>query len=62
MQGIAYKDETMGADYELVGHSRRHAGSEAKELREKMVEAIAETDDKLLEKYLSAARDHRTKS
>ncbi len=52
MQGIAYKDETMGAAYELVDIPEEYR-ERAKELREKMVEAIAETDDKLLEKYLS---------
>ena len=52
MQGIAYKDETMGAAYELVDIPEEYR-ERAAELREKMVEAIAETDDKLLEKYLS---------
>ena len=52
MQGIAYKDETMGAAYELVDIPEEYR-ERAKELREKMVESIAETDDKLLEKYLS---------
>jgi len=52
MQGIAYKDETLGAAYELVDIPEEYR-ERALELREKMVEAIAETDDKLLEKYLS---------
>src|SRR6188472_4246501 len=52
MQGISYKDETMGADYQLVDIPEEYR-ERALELREKMVEAIAETDDKLLEKYLS---------
>ncbi|MGE0640328.1 MAG: elongation factor G [Thermoanaerobaculia bacterium] len=52
MQGIAYKDETMGADYQLVDIPEEYR-ERALEMREKMVEAIAETDDKLLEKYLS---------
>jgi elongation factor G len=52
MQGIAYKDETMGADYQLVDIPEE-LRERAQELREKMVEAIAETDDRLLEKYLS---------
>ncbi len=52
MQGIAYKDESMGAAYELVDIPEEYR-ERAKELREKMVEAIAETDDKLLEKYLA---------
>jgi elongation factor G len=52
MQGVAYKDETLGAAYELVDIPEEYR-ERALELREKMVEAIAETDDKLLEKYLS---------
>ena len=52
MRAVVYKDETLGADFELVDipeaeQDRAHAA------REQMVEAIAETDDQLLEKYLS---------
>ncbi len=42
----------MGADYELVDIPSDYL-DRAQEAREKMVEAIAETDDQLLEKYLS---------
>jgi elongation factor G len=52
MRGIFYKDETLGADYESVGIPEEHL-DEAHKMREKMVELIAETDDELLEKYLS---------
>jgi elongation factor G len=52
MKGIFYKDETMGAAYELVDIPEEHADI-AHKMREKMVEAISETDDQLLEKYLS---------
>jgi len=52
MKGLAYKDETMGADYDLVDLPSEVL-DRAQEAREKMVEAIAETDDQLLEKYLS---------
>jgi elongation factor G len=52
MKGILYKDETMGADYDLVDVPAEYADA-AHKAREAMVEAIAETDDKLLEKYLS---------
>jgi len=52
MKGIYYKDETMGADYELVDIPEELA-DEAHKLREQMVEAISETDDQLLEKYLT---------
>ena len=52
MKGILYKDETMGADYELVDIPEEYA-DQAHKMREEMVEAISETDDQLLEKYLS---------
>jgi elongation factor G len=52
MKGIYYKDETMGADYELTDIPEEHADV-AHRMREQMVEAISETDDQLLEKYLS---------
>jgi elongation factor G len=52
MKGILYKTETMGADYELVDIPEEHA-DQAHKMREAMVEAISETDDQLLEKYLS---------
>ncbi|HVT60646.1 MAG TPA: elongation factor G [Thermoanaerobaculia bacterium] len=52
MKGIFYKDETLGADYERVDIPEEHL-DEAHRMREQMVEAIAETDDPLLEKYLS---------
>lgn len=52
MKGVSYKDEALGADYELVEIPAEYL-ERAQEMREKMVEAIAETDDLLLEKYLS---------
>ncbi len=52
MKGVFYKDETLGADYERVDIPEEHL-DEAHRRREEMVEAIAETDDQLLEKYLS---------
>ncbi|HKH44793.1 MAG TPA: elongation factor G [Thermoanaerobaculia bacterium] len=52
MKGIYYKDETMGAAYELTDIPEEHADV-AHKMREQMVEAISETDDQLLEKYLS---------
>src|ERR1700680_4591977 len=52
MQGIYYRDESLGADYERVAIPEEHL-DEAHKMRERMVEAIAETDDPLLEKYLS---------
>ncbi|MCP4202794.1 MAG: elongation factor G [bacterium] len=52
MRGILYKDENLGAEFELVDIPDE-LKERALDLREKMVEAIAETDDGLLEKYLS---------
>jgi elongation factor G len=51
MKGILYRDETLGADYEIVDIPESHV-DEAHLAREQMVEAISETDDQLLEKYL----------
>jgi elongation factor G len=52
MRGIKYSDETLGAQYEEtdIPDESKDAALKA---REEMVEAIAETDDELLEKYLS---------
>jgi elongation factor G len=52
MKGISYKDETLGADYEVVEIPDAYL-DQAHKMREQMVEAVAETDDELLEKYLS---------
>jgi elongation factor G len=52
MRGIAYNDETMGADYEATEIPADYKDVALK-AREQMVEAVSETDDQLLEKYLS---------
>jgi len=52
MKGIEYKDETLGADYQVVDIPEEHL-DRAHKMREQMVETISETDDQLLEKYLS---------
>jgi elongation factor G len=52
MKGIRYKDETLGADFEVVDIPDGYL-DQAHKVREEMVEAVAETDDELLEKYLS---------
>ncbi len=52
MRGVLYKDESLGAAYELVDIPAEFA-ERAHKAREEMVEAISETDDALLEKYLS---------
>ncbi len=51
MKGIHYSGEELGADYVSVDVPADLLGA-AQEAREKAVEAIAETDDALLEKYL----------
>src|ERR671912_589780 len=52
MKAIVYKDETMGADYELEDIPA-DMKAEAQEYREKLIEKVSESDDQLLEKYLS---------
>ncbi|HET9191658.1 MAG TPA: elongation factor G [Vicinamibacterales bacterium] len=51
MKAITYKDETMGADY-IVSDIPAGMLDEAKQYREKLIEKVAEHDEKLLEKYL----------
>jgi elongation factor G len=51
MKAITYKDETMGADYD-VSEIPSDMLAEAHAYREKLVEKVSEHDDKLLEKYL----------
>jgi elongation factor G len=51
MKAITYKDETMGADYD-VSDIPADMMAEAQEYREKLIEKVSEHDDKLLEKYL----------
>ena len=50
MKAIVWNDETMGADYE-VSEIPASLQDEAEEWREKMLEAIAECDENLMEKY-----------
>jgi len=52
MKAIGYKDENLGAEFEVVDVPAEYLDA-AHKYREQMVEAIAETDDQLLEKYLS---------
>lgn len=51
MKAILYKDETLGADYEVRDIPAEYAG-EAKAQREKMIEFLADIDDGIMEKYL----------
>jgi len=55
MQAYLYKEETLGAEYEVTDVPADLL-DRAVEAREQMVEAVAETDDTLLEKYLSGSQ------
>ena len=50
MKEYLFKDETMGADYEIVD-IREELVDEAQAAREHMIESVVETDDELMEKY-----------
>jgi elongation factor G len=52
MRGIHYSGEALGAEFEVT-EVPVELKDRALELREKLVEAVAESDEKLLEKYLS---------
>ncbi len=52
MRGIVWDDETMGAKYEVI-EIPEDLKEKAEEYREKLIEAVAETDDELMEKYLN---------
>ena len=51
MRGIFWKDETLGAEYE-VGEIPDDLLAEALDRREKMVEKVAEEDETLFERYV----------
>ena len=51
MQGIYWKDETLGAEYE-IGEIPDELVEEAIDRREKMVERVAEEDEILFEQYV----------
>ena len=51
MRGITYRDETKGAEFE-VGDIPADLVDQSKAARESLIEALAETDEALLEKYL----------
>jgi elongation factor G len=51
MKALVYKDETMGADYDVQDIPADMA-ADARVYHDKLVEKVAEADDKLLEKYL----------
>ncbi len=51
MKAITYKDETKGAEFDL-GEIPADLLDAAKTAREKLVEAVSETDERLMEKYI----------
>jgi elongation factor G len=51
-QAIVFHDETLGAEYEVSEIPEAYK-AEAKALRERMIELLAEADDQILEKYLA---------
>ncbi len=52
MKGFFYDDETLGAKY-VIGDIPAHLVDQANEYREKMLDAVAEFDDQVMEKYLN---------
>jgi elongation factor G len=56
MKAITYKDETMGADYD-IGEIPADMLEEAKHYREQLIEKVSEVDDVILEKYLHGKAD-----
>ncbi len=52
MKGYFYDDETLGAKYK-VDEIPANLLDQAKEYREKMLDAVAEFDDQVMEKYLN---------
>jgi len=51
MKGVFFDDETLGAKYE-VGDIPEDLVDSAKQFREELIEALADVDDSLMEKYL----------
>ena len=52
MKAITFKDETKGAKYD-VEEIPADLREQAQTYREKMIEAVAEFDDTIMEKYLN---------
>ena len=55
MKAIEFKDESLGADFDVVEIPAEFL-ADAEAYREKLIEAVAETDDTLLEKYLHGGK------
>jgi elongation factor G len=54
-KGIEFKDESLGAKFDVVEMPEEFR-EEAEKYREHLIEAIAETDDHLMEKYLDGGQ------
>jgi elongation factor G len=54
-KGIEFKDETLGAEFDVV-EMPADFEAEAEKYREQLLEAIAETDDHLMAKYLEGVK------
>ncbi|HEX7085562.1 MAG TPA: elongation factor G [Vicinamibacterales bacterium] len=52
MKALVYKDDALGANY-VVEEIPAELQAQAQEYREKLIEKVSESDDALLEKYLS---------
>lgn len=52
MKACVYVDETLGAEYRIIDIPEEEQES-AKKYREQLLEAVCETDDRLLEEYLA---------
>jgi elongation factor G len=55
MKAIDFVDETLGAEFQ-VAEIPEDMREEAAKYREKLIETVAETDDRLLEKYLHGGK------
>ena len=54
MKALFYDDETLGAKY-VEGDIPEEFAAQAKEYRDKMIEALSDVDEKIMEKYLEGA-------
>jgi len=54
MRGLFFDDETLGAKY-VEDEIPAELTAKAKEFREKMIEALADVDEKIMDSYLSGA-------
>ena len=50
-KAIVYKDETLGADYDVLDIPESHV-EQAQQAREQLIESLGEVDDRIMEKYV----------